>query len=158
MKKSLINDYLKALNALVNDSHVSFTVIDNFADKCHIVARLCNSLVLHNFTLFNDSSAVNVVNYDNLVSNYLAIMVKHPLKQGEKQLFSLRYDSKGYCSLAVTDSGNYELYGTSHKRISKSLAEYLFDNIAFDDKYYIDDYCDRYIATYDFNQIVLFSL
>lgn len=155
MKKSLINDYLKALNALVNDSHVSFTITYNFADKCYVVAYLSNSLVLHNFTLFNDSS---IVNYDNLVSHYLAIVTKHPLRQGDKQLFSLRYDSKGYCYLAVTDSGNYELHGTSHKRISKSLAEYLFDNIAFDDKYYISDYCDKYIATYDFNQTVLFNL
>ena len=155
MKKSLINDYLKALNALVNDSHVSFTITDNFADKCHIVARLCNSLVLHDFILFNDSS---IASYDNLVSNYLAIIAKHPMKQGEKQLFSLRYDSKGYCYLAVTDSGNYELFGVSHKRISRQLAEYLFNDIAFDDKYYISDYCDRYIATYNFNQTILFSL
>ena len=155
MKKSLINDYLKALKALVNDVHISFTIIDNFADKCHIVAYLCNSKVLHNFTLFNDSS---VVSYDNLVNDYLAIMAKHPMKQGEKQLFSLRYDSKGYCSLAVTDSGNYELFETSHKRISKSLAKHLFNDIAFDDKYYINDYCDRYIATYDFNQTVLFNM
>ena len=154
MKKSLVNDYLKALNTLVNDSHVSFTVIDNFADKCNIVA-IFNSQVLHNFTLFNDSSTVN---YDNLVNDYLAIMTKHPMKQGDKQLFSLRYDSKGCCSLAVTDSGNYELYEASHKRISKSLAEYLFDNIAFGDEYYINDCCNRYIATYDFNQTVLFSL
>ena len=154
MKKSLINDYLKALNALVNDSHVSFTVIDNFAGKCNIVACLCNSLVLHNFTLFNDISAVS---YDNLVNDYLAIIAKHPMKRDERQLFSLRYDSLGYCSLAVTDSGNYELYGTSHKRISKSLAEYLL-SIACDDKYYINDCCNRYINTYDFNQTVLFSL
>ena len=154
MKKSLVNDYLKALNTLVNDSHVSFTVIDNFADKCNIVA-IFNSQVLHNFTLFNDSSTVN---YDNLVNDYLAIMTKHPRKQGEKQLFSLRYDSTGYCSLAVTDSGNYELYEASHKRISKSLAEYLFDNMAFGDEYYINDCCNRYIATYDFNQTVLFCL
>ena len=155
MKKSLINDYLKALKALVNDVHISFSITVDDADKCHIVAYLCNSKVLHNFILFNDSS---IVSYDNLVNDYLAIMAKHPMKQGEKQLFSLRYDSKGYCSLAVTDSGNYELFGTSHKRISKSLAEYLFDEIAFDDKYYINDYCDRYIATYDFNQTVSFSL
>ena len=154
MKKSLVNDYLKALKTLVNDDNVSFSITDNFADKCNIVA-IFNSQVLHNFTLFNDSS---IVNYDNLVSNYLAIIAKHPMKQGEKQLFSLRYDSKGYCSLAVTDGGNYELYGTSHKRISKSLAKYLFDNIAFGDEYYINDCCNRYIATYDFNQTVLFSL
>ena len=32
------------------------------------------------------------------------------------------------------------------------------NNIAFDDKYYIRDYCDRYIATYNFNQTILFSL
>ena len=155
MKKSLINDYLKALKTLVNDNCISFAITDNFSDKCHIVAYWCNSQVLHNFTLFNDSS---IVNYDNLVNDCLAIMDKHPLKQGEKQLFSLRYDSKGYCSLAVTESGNYELFGVSHKRISKSLAEYLFNSIAFDDKYYINDYCSRYIATYDFNQTILFRL
>ena len=155
MKKSLVNNYLKALKTLVNDNCISFSITDNFADKCHVVAYLYNSQVLHNFTLFNDSS---IVDYDNLVNDYLAVMAKHPTKQGEKQLFSLRYDSKGYCSLAVTDSGNYELYGVRHKRISKSLAKYLFNDIAFDDKYYINDYCDRYIATYDFNQTVLFSL
>ena len=155
MKQSLINDYLKALNTLLNDNCISFAIIGNFADKCHIVAYLYNGKVLHNFTLLNDGSTVN---YDNLVNEYLAIMTKHPMKQGEKQLFSLRYDSRGYCSLAVTDSGNYELYGTSHKRISRQLAKYLFNDIAFDDKYYIRDYCDRYIATYDFNQTILFRL
>ena len=155
MKKSLINNYLKALATIVNDNRVSFAITGNFADKCHIVAYWCDNQVLHNFTLFNDSS---IVNYDNLADEYLAVMDKHPLKQGEKGLFSLRYDSKGYCSLAVTESGNYELFGVSHKRISKSLAKYLFNDIAFDDKYYISDYCDRYIATYDFNQTVLFSL
>ena len=155
MKKSIINDYLKALNTLVNDNCTSFAITDNFADKCHIVAYWCKNQVLHNFTLFNDSS---IVNYDNLVNDYLAIIAKHPTKQGEKQLFSLRYDSRGYCSLAVTESGNYELYGVRHKRISKSLAKYLFNDIAFDDKYYINDYCDRYIATYDFNQTILFRL
>ena len=155
MKKSIINTYLKALNTLVNDNRVSFVITGNFADKCHIVAYWRIGHVLHNFTLFNDSSKVN---YDNLINDYLAVMAKHPIKQGEKQLFSLRYDSKGYCSMAVTESGNYELYETSHKRISKSLAKYLFNDIAFDDKYYISDYCDKYIATYDFNQTVLFSL
>lgn len=155
MKKSLINNYLKALNIIVNDSCISFTITDNFADKCYIVAYWCKNQVLHSFTLFNDSS---IVNYDNLVNDYLAIMAKHPMEQGEKQLFSLRYDSRGYCSLAVTDSRNCELYETNRKRISKSLAKYLFNDIAFDDKYYIRDYCNRYIATYDFNQTVLFSL
>ena len=155
MKKSLINDYLKALKTLVNDNCISFAITDNFSDKCHIVVYLYNSKVLHNFTLFNDGSTVN---YDNLINDYLAIITKHPMKQGEKQLFSLRYDNRGYCSLAVTDSGNYELFGVSHKRISRQLAEYLFNDIAFDDKYYICDYCDRYIATYDFNQTILFCL
>ena len=155
MKKSLINDYLKALITLLNDNRVSYAITSNFSDKCHILAYLHNNKVSHNFTLFNDGS---IVNYDNLVNDYLAIRAKHQMEQGEKQLFSLRYDSRGYCSLAVTESGNYELFGVRHKRISKSLAEYLFNDIAFDDKYYINDYCDRYIATYDFNQTILFSL
>ena len=107
MKKSLINNYLKALNTLVNDNRITFTITGNFADKCHIVAYWCKNQVLYNFTLFNDSS---IVNYDNLVNDYLAIMAKHPTKQGDKQLFSLRYDSVGYCTLAVSyNSSNLPL-------------------------------------------------
>ena len=155
MKKSLISSYLKALNTLVNDNRVSFAITGNFADKCHIVAYWCNGQVLHDFILFNDSS---IVNYDNLVNDYLAITAKHPMRQGGKQLFSLRYDSKGYCSLAVTDSGNDELFGASHKRIGRQLAECLFNDIAFDGNYYISDYCNKYIAIYDFNQTILFRL
>ena len=155
MRQSIVNSYLKALNNLVNDNSVSFVITGNFADKCHVVAYFSDGQVLHNFILFNSGP---IVNYDNLVNDYLAVVAKHPTKQGEKQLFSLRYDSMGYCSLAVTESGNYELFETSHKRISKSLAKYLFNDIAFDDKYYIRDYCDKYISSYNFNQTVLFSV
>ena len=155
MKQSLINDYLKALNTLVNDNRITFAITCNFADKCHIVAYWCKNQVLHNFILFNDSS---IVNYDNLINDYLAIMLKHPMKQGDKQLFSLRYDSKGFCTLAITDSSNLELFGVSHKRISRKLAEYLFNDIAFDSNYYISDYCNKYINTYVFNHTVLFRL
>ena len=155
MKKSLINNYLKALSTLLNDNCISFAITGNFADKCLIVAYWCNNQVLHDFTLFNDSS---IVNYNNLINDYLAIMSKHPTNKGDKQLFSLCYDSKGYCSLAVTDSSNLELFGVSHKRISKALAKYLCNYIAFDDNYYINDYCSRYVATYDFRQSVLFRV
>ena len=155
MKKSLINDYLKALKTLVNDNCISFAITDNFADKCHIAATF-NSKVLHNFTLFNDGS---IVNYDNLVNDYLAITAKHPEKQGEKQLFSLRYDSRGYCSLAVTDSGNYELFGVSHKRISRQLAKVLYnyaDNMNEDN--FISCYTDKYITSYNYSQTLMFLL
>ena len=156
MKKSLINDYLKALKTLVNDNRVSFAITDNFADKCHIVAYWCKNQVLHNFTLFNDGS---IVNYDNLVNDYLAIMAKHPMKQDDKQLFSLRYDSLGYCSMAVTESGNYELYETSHKRISRQLAKVLYnyaDNMNESD--FISCYTDKYITSYNYSQTLMFLL
>ena len=153
MKKSLINTYLNALNTIVNDNRITYAITGNFADKCHIVAYWCKNQVLHDFILFNDSS---IVNYDNLVSDYLAIMAKHPIR--DRQLFNLRYDNRGYCTLATTDEYNLELFGVRHKRISKALAKYLLNNVAFDDNYYISDYCNRYIATYDFNQTVLFSL
>lgn len=156
MKKSIIKDYLKALNTIVNDNRISFAITGNFADKCYIVAYWCKNQVLHNFILFNDSS---VISYDNLVNDYFTIMAKHPTKQGDKQLFSLRYDSKGYCSLAVSyNSSNLELFGVSHKRISKKLANYLFDVVVFNDNYYISDYRDKYITSVNFNKNVLFSL
>ena len=156
MKKSLINDYLKALKTLVNDNCISFAITSNFADKCNIVVYWCKNQVLHNFTLTNDSS---IVNYDNLVNDYLAIMAKHSEKQGEKQLFSLRYDSIGYCSLAVTESGNYELFGVSHKRIGRQLAKVLYnyaDNMNEDD--FISCYADKYITSYNYSQTLMFLL
>ena len=159
MKKSNINDYLKALNTLVNDNRITFTITGNFTDKCHIVAYWRNGQVLHNFTLFNDSS---IVNYDNLVNDYLAIIAKHPTKEGEKQLFSLRYDSVGYCSLAVSyNSSNLGLFGVSHKRISKKLADALYsyaNNNNMDEGDFISCHTDKYITSYNYSQTLMFLL
>ena len=89
------------------------------------------------------------------------------IKQGEKQLFSLRYDTVGYCSLAVTDSSNLELYGTTHKRISRKLAKVLhnYANYEADDDYiscytdnYISFYTDRYITSHNYSQSLMFKL
>ena len=141
MKKSLINNYLAALKTLINDNRITFAIPDNFADKCEVVAYFNDKTVVCSFTLFNDSS---VINYDCLVNHYHAIMLKHPARCGRKQLFSLRYDSIGYCTLAITGVHNLELFGVSHKRISKKLADYLFNDIAIYNDYYICDYCRRY--------------
>ena len=155
MKKSLINSYLAALKTLINDKRIYFTITDNFADKCEIVTYFCDKTVVYNFTLFSDSS---IVNYDNLVNHYSAIMLKHSTRCGDKQLFSLRYDSIGYCSLAITDAHNLELFGVSHKRISTKLAKYLFNEVATDSDYHVSDYCHRYNTTYDFSQTILFKI
>lgn len=158
MKQSLINDYLKALNTLVNDNRISFSITGNFADHCDIVAYWCDKQVIHNFTLFNDSS---IVNYDNLVNNYLAIMAEYPTKQGDKQLFSLNYDSVGYCSLAVSyNSSNLELFGVRHKRISRKLAKHLY-NYVIDDNNNVDLLTyrtNKYINSLDSNITLLFVL
>ena len=153
----MINDYLKALNTLVNDNRITFSIAGNFADKCHIVAYWCNSQVLHNFELFNDSS---IVNYDNLINDYLDIMIKHPTKQGEKQLFKLNYDNKGYCSLAVTDSSNLEFFNCSCKRISNKIAKDLYNYVIDDNSKaeVLSHSTNKYINSFDFNQTVLFVL
>ena len=156
MKQSIINNYLKALNSIVNDSRISFVITGNFADRCNIVIYWCKNQVLYSFTLFNDSS---IINCDNLIDVYLAIMAKHPTKQGEKQLFSLRYDSMGYCSLAITDSSNLELHGTTHKRISKQLAKVLYNYVTYkaqDD--FISCYTDKYTTSYNYRQTLMFKL
>ena len=155
MKKSLINNYLAALTTLINDKRITFTITGNFADKCLIVTYFNDKTVVCNFTLFNDSS---VINYDDLINHYHAIMLKHPTRCGDKQLFSLRYDSVGYCSLAITDAHNLELFGVSHKRISKKLADYLFNEIAIGSDCYVSDYYNRYNTTYDFLQTILFKI
>ena len=155
MKKSLINNYLAALKTLINDNRITFAITGNFADKCEIATYFNDKTIVCNFTLFNDSS---VINYDDLINHYQLIMLKHPTRRGSKQLFSLRYDSKGYCSLAITDAHNLELFGVSHKRISKKLADYLFSEIAIGSDYYVSDYCHRYNTTFDFLQTILFKI
>ena len=154
-KKSLINNYLAALKTLINDNRITFAITGNFADECSIVTYFCDKTVIYNFTLFNDSS---VINYDDLINHYHAIAFKHPARCSNKQLLRLKYDSVGYCSLAITDSSNLELFGVSHKRISKKLADYLFNEVAIDSDYYISDYCHRYNTTYDFLQTILFKI
>ena len=154
MKKSIINNYLAALKTLINDNRITFAITDNFADKCSIVTYFCDKTVIYNFTLFNDSS---VINYDDSINHYQAIIAKHPTRRGGKQLFSLRYNNKGYCSLAVTDSSNLELFGVSHKRISKKLADYLYNDVAID-SCDISDCCHRYNNTFDFLQTILFKI
>jgi len=79
MKKSLINNYLAALKTLINDNRISFDITSNFADKCEIVAYFNDKTVVCNFTLFNDGS---VINYDDLVNHYHAIMLKHHARCG----------------------------------------------------------------------------
>ena len=151
----VINNYLAALKTLVNDKRMTFVITSNFADKCSIVTYFNDKTVVCNFTLFNDSS---VVNYDDLLNHYHAIMLKHPTRLCSKQLFSLRYDSIGYCTLAITDAHNLEFFGVSHKRIGKKLADYLFNEVAIDGDYYISDYSNRYNNTCDFLQTVLFKM
>ena len=155
MKKSVIDNYLAALKTLVNDSSITFVITGNFADKCSIITYFNDKTVVCNFTLFNDSS---VINYDDLLNHYLAIMAKHHTSCCNKQLFSLRYDNKGYCTLAITYAHNLELFGVSHKRISKKLADYLFSEIAIGSDYYVSDYCHRYNTTFDFLQTILFKI
>ena len=157
MKKSLINNYLAALKTLINDNRITFSTTGNFADKCEIVTYFCDKTVVYNFTLFNDSS---VVNYDDLINNYHAVMAKHPTRCGNKQLFSLRYNSVGHCSLAITDGSNLELFGVSHKRISKKLAHDLYNYVidVNSGAELLSCHTNKYINSLDFNRTLMFKL
>ena len=155
MKKSLINNYLAALKTLVNDNRITFDIVSNLIDKCEIVTYFNDKAVVYSFTLFNDSS---VINHDDLINHYHTIMFKHPTRCGNKQLFSLRYDSVGYCALAITDEHNLELFGVSHKRISKKLADYLLNEVAIDSGYHVSNYTRCYNTTFDFVQTTLFKI
>ena len=155
MKKSIIKNYLAALKTLVNDNRITFDIVSNLADKCEVVTYFNGKTVVYSFTLFNDSS---IINLDGLINHHQAIVDKHPTRCGDKQLFSLRYASEGYCSLAITDAHNLELFGVSHKHISKKLAKCLFNGVAIDSDYRVSDYCHRYNTAYDFSQTILFKI
>ena len=154
MKLSVINQFIKNLSILLNDERFTFAITGKFADKCHIVAYWCKREVIHNFTIFNDSTL-----NDGFITEYKNIMAKHPTRSG-KQLFSLRYDSNGYCSLAITDSSNLELFGVSHKRISKQLAEVLYQHVdnEINEDDFISCHTDKYFLACIFSQALLFKL
>ncbi len=153
MKKSLINNYLAALKTLINDKRITFAITSNFENTCHLA------------TYFNNEFLCNIVinkynKIDDMINNYKIIQAKHPTKQGEKQLFSLRYNSKGYCSLAITEGSNLELFGVSHKRISKKFAQSIW-NYAIDDDNIaniLSCYTEGYNTSYDFKQTILFKM
>ena len=153
MKKSIINNYLAELKTLINDNCITFAITGNFENKCRLAAYfnnefLCN-IVINKYNKIGD-----------MINNYTIIQAKHPTRCGNKQLFSLRYDSIGYCTLAITDAHNLELFGVSHKRISKKLAQSLWnyaiddDNIANISSCYTADYD----TSYDFKQTILFKM
>ena len=151
MKKSLIDNYLAALKTLVNDNRITFAITGNFENTCRLA------------TYFNNEFLCNIVinkynKIEDIINNYTIIQAKHPIRCGNKQLFSLRYDSVGYCTLAITDAHNLEFFDVSHKRISKKLADYLFNEVATDSDYYVGDYCHRYNTTFDFLQTVMFKI
>ena len=153
MKLSIINQFVKNLATLLNDERFTFVITNNYLDKCNIVVYWCDKQVLHDFIIFNDSTL-----NDGFITEYKIIMDKHPVRQG-KQLFSLRYDSVGYCSLAITDSSNLELYGTSHKRISKQLAKTLYEYATgMGENDFISCYTDKYTTSYNYSQNLMFKL
>ena len=154
MKLSVINQFIKNLSILLNDGRFTFAITGNYLDQCSITVYWCNREVIHNFIIFNDSTL-----NDGFITEYKNIMAKHPTRSG-KQLFSLRYDNKGYCSLAITDSNNLELFGVSHKRISRQLANTLYQYVdaEINENDFVSCYTDKYFSTYDFSKTLLFKL
>ena len=153
MKKSLINNYLAALKTLINDNRITFAITGNFENTCRLA------------TYFNNEFLCNIVinkynKIEDMINNYKIIQVKHPINKGKEQLFSLRYNSEGYCYLASTDSSNLELFGVSHKRISKKFAQSIW-NYAIDDDNMLailSCYTGGYNTSYDFKQTILFKM
>ena len=153
MKKSLIDDYLKALKTLVNDSRVSFAITYNNNHYMRFAVNFNNDFICN--VDYHEHSF-----FDGIIRMYLHTMEAHPIKQGNKQLFKLNYDSQGYSNLTVTDSSNLEFFGCGSVRISKKLAKDLYN-------YVIDDngkaellayHTNKYINSFDSNQILLFKL
>ena len=153
MKQSIINTYLNALNTLVNDNRISFAITGNFENTCHLA------------TYFNNEFLCNIVinkynKIEDMINNYTIIQANHPINKGKKMLFSLRYNSKGYCTLAITDEHNLELFGVSHKRISNRFAQSIWNYAIDDDNMLAILSCDTegYNTSYDFKQTILFKM
>ena len=153
MEQSLINDYLKALNTLVNDSRISFAITGNFENTCHLAVYFSNEFLCN--IVINRYNKI-----EDMVNNYKIIQSNHPINRGKEQLFSLIYNSKGYCYLASTIRSNLELFDTKHKRISNKFAQSIWNYVIDDNN--IDNIisCSTsgYNTSYDFNQTILFKM
>ena len=153
MKKSLINDYLKALNTLVNDNRITFAITYNNNHYMRFAVNFNNDFICN--VDYHEHSF-----FDGIVRMYLRVMETHSTRQGEKQLFKLNYDSKGYCNLAVTDSSNFEFFNCTCKRISNKMAKDLYNYVIDDNSKaeILSHSANKYINSFDFNQTVLFRL
>ena len=153
MKQSNTNEYLKALNTLVNDNRISYAVTYNNNQYMQFAVNFNNEFIC-NVDCHERSF------FDGIVRMYLHTTEAHPIRQGEKQLFKLNYDNNGYCSLAVTDSSNLEFFNCSCKRISNKIAKDLYNYVIDDNSKaeVLSHSTNKYINTYDFNHTVLFRL
>ena len=98
--------------------------------------------------------------FDGIIRMYLRVTESNSTRQGEKQLFKLNYDSKGYCNLAVTDSSNLEFFNCTCKRISNKMAKDLYSYVIDDNSKaeILSHSANKYINSFDFKQTVLFRL
>ena len=153
MKQSNTNEYLKALNTLVNDNRITYAVTYNNNQYMRFAVNFNNEFICN--VDYHERSF-----FDGVVRMYLHTTEAHPIRQGEKQLFKLNYDSAGYCSLAVTDSSNLEFFNCSCKRISNKMAKDLYNYVTDDNSKaeVLSHSTNKYINTYDFNHTVLFRL
>lgn len=153
MKQSNINDYLKVLNTLVNDSRITYAVTYNNNHYINFAVNFNNEFICN--VDYHEHSF-----FDGIVVMYLRVMEAHPTRQGDKQLFKLNYDSKGYCNLAVTGSSNLEFFNCKPVRISNKTAKDLYNYvIECDSKAEILSHItNKYNNSLSFNHSILFRL
>ena len=153
MKQSLINNYLKALSTLVDDNRISYTITYNNNQYIRFAVNFNNEFICN--VDYHERSF-----FGGVIRMYLHTTEAHPTRQGEKRLFKLNYDSKGYCSLSVTDSSNLEFFNCICKRISSKMAQDLYNYVIDDNSKaeILSHNANKYINSSDFNHTVLFSL
>ena len=152
-RNKLHNNFIRDLQTLINN---------------HLVAIKVSSLCPFDYTTLSYSveyEAVTVyffgvksilMSYDSLMDVYKAIIRALPINL--KNTFRLDFDRKGYSYVKVANASNLEFYNCKSKRISKDLADYLYNSLDCGDVTVICQHANKYISSYDFNISYTFQI
>lgn len=136
---------LKDLKRLLNDNRL---YIDSIAKKDHIVITSV-SFKHGNGTLERIHDAIELT-YDNIFDVVDSIYRKHPTRNIEDVMYSIKWDTKpDKFLLGVTNDSNLELFNVKHRRVSKELRNAIDQYITDYAVVYKFQYSDKFISNFD---------
>ena len=152
-RNKLHNNFIRDLQTLINDSLVTIKI----RSLCPFdYAKVSYSVEYDGAIVYFFGVKSRLMSYDSLMHVYKAISRALPLNL--KNVYRLDFDSNGYSYLKVALASNLEFYNCKSKRISKDLADCIYNAVDSGNVAVICQHTNKYISSYDFNISYTFQI